>query len=206
MSQSPGKLQDFFIKACCFEASLIIIAYALGWIAGIDPIAKFFYSEKAVLYGVIGTLPLVLLFQVAERRKEVSFQKIRRLLLETLGPALYRRHWSDLLILAAIAGVSEEILFRGVIQSWLETVWGMSTGLIACNILFGLVHAITPLYALLAFIIGVYLSMSMDYDGERNLLIPVVIHALYDFWAFLTLVKGYREYQVGKGESEGDDI
>jgi membrane protease YdiL (CAAX protease family) len=202
MNQFAFKSHDFFLKACCFEASLILVAMILGWIAGIDPFAKLIFSEAAFLSGLIGTFPMILLFHLAELRQEESFQKIRRLLLETLGPSLHRRHWADLLMLAAIAGLSEEILFRGVIQPWLEAVWGMQAGLIACNVLFGLAHAVTPLYTFLAFVIGIYLSLSMDYGSERNLLTPVVIHALYDFWAFLTLVKSYRPNQA---EPESDD-
>jgi membrane protease YdiL (CAAX protease family) len=196
MNQSVFKSHDFFLKACCFEASLILVAMILGWIAGIDPFAKLIFSEAAVLYGVIGTLPMILLFRLAELLQEESFQKIRRLLLETLGPSLHRQHWADLLMLAAIAGLAEEILFRGVIQPWLEAVWGIQLGLIFCNVLFGLAHAVTPLYTVLAFMIGIYLSLSMEYGGERNLLTPVLIHALYDFWAFLALVKAYRIHQT----------
>lgn len=146
-----------------------------------------------MLAGLIGTLPMILLFRLAEALKEESFQKIRRLLLETLGPSLNKQHWADLLMLAAIAGLSEEILFRGVIQPWLEAAWGMPLGLLACNVLFGLAHAVTPLYTVLAFMIGIYLSLTMDYGGERNLLTPIMIHALYDFWAFWVLVKAYRK-------------
>ena len=142
---------------------------------------------------------MVLFFDLAERRQEASFQKIRRLLLETLGPSLHKRHWTDLLMLAAIAGLSEEILFRGVIQPWIETAWGLKAGLIVSNMLFGMAHAVTPLYAMLAFLIGVYLSGAMDYGGTRNLLVPVLIHAIYDFWAFLALVRAYKNERERSG-------
>jgi membrane protease YdiL (CAAX protease family) len=192
MNQSAFKSGDFFLKACCFEASLILVAVLLGWAAGINPFARLFFSQSALFYGMIGTAPMVVLFHLAERRQEEPFQKIRRLLLETLGPSLHRRHWTDLLMLAAIAGLSEEILFRGLIQPWLEAAFGMGAGLLGCNVLFGLAHAVTPLYTFLAFLIGIYLSLSMDYGVERNLLTPIVIHAVYDFWAFLNLAEAYR--------------
>jgi membrane protease YdiL (CAAX protease family) len=119
-------------------------------------------------------------------------QKIRSLLLETLGARLYRQHWTDLLILASIAGFSEELLFRGALQPWLENAWNPTTGLIASNLIFALVHAVTPLYAVLAMLMGLYLGTSLDYSGERNLLIPIVIHALYDFVAFFVILRNYR--------------
>ena len=121
-----------------------------------------------------------------------AFQQVKRTLLETLAPSMHRYHWTDLFVLGAIAGITEEILFRGVIQPWMESSWGMTSGLIASSIIFGLVHAVTPLYALLATLVGIYLGLAMDYGGERNLLTPIIIHGLYDFLAFLVIVRTYR--------------
>ena len=117
---------------------------------------------------------------------------IRDLLLKTLAPSLHTRSWMDLLLLATIAGVSEELLFRGVIQPMLSAWWGLTAGLWVSNIIFGLVHAITPLYAVLVTVVGLYLSLSMTVGGENNLLIPIIIHSLYDFLAFIVLMRMYR--------------
>jgi membrane protease YdiL (CAAX protease family) len=144
---------------------------------------------------MIGTAPLFLMFLALEQMQDESIVKIRKLLLQTLGPGLHRYHWTDLFMLAAIAGVSEELLFRGVIQPWMESSWGMMAGLIGSNMIFGLVHAVTPLYAVLAAFVGIYLGLSLDYGGERNLLTPVIIHGLYDFLAFVTLMRVYRASQ-----------
>jgi membrane protease YdiL (CAAX protease family) len=38
-----------------------------------------------------------------------------------------------------------------------------------------------------------YLGLSLDYGGERNLLTPIAIHALYDFVAFLAIVSNTRK-------------
>ena len=192
MAKSLLKLDEFFKSACYFEASLILVAVFLGWVANIDPFEHLYFSETAIAYGVIGTLPLFLMFLSLEKLQGESVVKIRKLLLNTLGPGLHSYHWSDLLILAAIAGIAEELLFRGVIQPWIENSWGITTGLIASNIVFGLVHAVTPLYAVLAALVGIYLGLSLDYSGDRNLLIPVIIHGFYDFLAFVALMRVYR--------------
>jgi membrane protease YdiL (CAAX protease family) len=196
MDKSPFKLDDFFKSACYFEASLVLVALFLGWIAGIDPFEKLHFSETAIAYGIIGTAPLFLMFLALERMQGESVVKIRKLLLQTLGPGLHRYHWSDLFMLAAIAGIAEELLFRGVIQPWMESSWGMAVGLIGSNIIFGLVHAVTPLYAVLAAFVGIYLGLSLDYGGDRNLLTPVIIHGLYDFLAFVALMRAYRASQL----------
>ena len=192
MEKSLFKFDDFFKSACYFEASLILVAVFLGWVAGIDPFENIYFSETAIAFGLIGTAPLFLMFLALEKVQGESVVNIRKLLLNTLGPGLYRYHWTDLLILAAIAGVSEELLFRGVIQPWIETSWGISAGLILSNIVFGLVHAVTPLYAVLAALVGIYLGLSLDYGGERNLLTPIIIHGFYDFLAFVALMRAYR--------------
>jgi uncharacterized protein len=192
MKQSPFDPERFFKSACLFEAALTVVAVALGWLSGINPFATLHYSETAILYGILGTIPLFLLFLLLEQIGTESVVAIRRFLLETLGPALHRYHWADLFILAAIAGISEEILFRGVIQPWMESSWGITAGLVGSNIVFGLVHAVTPLYAVLATLVGIYLGLALDYGGERNLLTPIMIHGLYDFLAFLALMRSYR--------------
>jgi hypothetical protein len=102
------------------------------------------------------------------------------LLAETLGTGLYGCHWTDLFLLSAIAGFSEELLFRGLLQPWMESAWGMAAGLLGSNLIFGLVHAVTPWYALLAALVGVYLGLALDYGG-----------GLYDFVVFLVIKKSY---------------
>lgn len=192
MDKHPFNPDDFFKRACSFEAALIPVSVILGWIANINPFENLHFSESAIAYGVVGTMPLFLLFLALEQMQAESVVKIKDVLLETLGPSLHRYHWTDLLILASVAGISEEMLFRGVIQPWLESSWGMTAGLVGSNVIFGLAHAITPLYAVLAMFVGIYLSLSLDYGGERNLLVPIVIHGFYDFLAFVALMRTYR--------------
>ena len=193
MPNSFLKDHSFFNSACFFEAALIPLAILLGWIGSINPFANIFFTETALANGVIGTIPLILIFLAFEQIQAKSVGNIRRLLLETLGPGLLDRHWTDLLILALIAGIAEELLFRGVIQPWIEQFWSVTAGLVISNCMFGLVHAVTPLYALLAGIVGMYLGLSLNYGTEKNLLVPIIIHGLYDFLAFFALIRMYRK-------------
>ncbi|MGR8933530.1 MAG: CPBP family intramembrane glutamic endopeptidase [Gammaproteobacteria bacterium] len=185
--------EKFFKWACYFESSLILIALILGWIAGVAPFVNLHFEQNAFFYGLMGAAPLFLLLMALSQLDVSAVQDIRKLLLDTLGGSLYRLQWQDLLVLSAIAGISEEILFRGVLQPWLESAWGLTAGLLASNIIFGLVHAVTPLYAVLAGLVGVYLGLSLDYGGQRNLLIPIMIHGIYDFLAFMVIMRAYAE-------------
>ena len=187
--------ENFFKQACIFEGSLIGLALVLGWLADINPFASLYFSETAFLHGIIATLPIFIIFLALYQLNIKSLTKIKTLLLDMLGPVLLRYHWTDLLILAAIAGISEEILFRGVIQPWMESSWGMLTGLIVSSVLFGLVHAVTLLYFLLATLMSAYLGLLLDVEASRNLLIPIVTHGFYDFLAFLVIARSYRHQQ-----------
>lgn len=193
MSSPSPVTEHFFRFACFFEAGLGVLAMALGWMLDVDPFAALHYSEPALLKGMLATVPVVLLFFVLQALPFDALRKIRQLLLETLGARLHRCHWSDLLVLSLIAGFSEELLFRGVLQPWLEQLSGLSAGLLLSNLIFALVHAVTALYALLAMLMGIYLGLSLDYGGERNLLIPITVHALYDFVAFVVILRHYRK-------------
>ena len=54
---------------------------------------------------------------------------------------------------------------------------------------FGAAHAITRMYALLCFLMGLYLGGVWMIDSPRNLSIPIVVHGLYDFVALIYLVR-----------------
>jgi len=192
MKNHPIDSEKFFKIACGFEGALLVVAVLLGWVTGIDPFASLVFSEKSLMIGLAATLPLLLIFYVMQHLPYEALQKIRALLAETLGVGLSGRHWADLFILAAIAGCSEEVLFRGFLQPWLESYWSAAMALVVSNLIFALVHAVTPLYALLALLMGLYLGVFLDYEGERNLLIPVVIHTMYDFVAFFVIMRAYR--------------
>lgn len=195
MKNTPQPPSFSYQTACYFEGSLILLAIFLGSIADIDPFEHLVFSEKAIFYGILGTIPPYMIFVTLNRMPYASTQKIKQILIDTLGASLEKKSWADLLVLATIAGVSEEILFRGVIQPWMENSWGMVAGLVASSLLFGLIHAATFLYAVIATAISLYLGLCLDDGDTRNLVTPIVIHALYDFLAFLAIMKSYRATQ-----------
>lgn len=189
----PVPSRSNFLKiATCFEGSLVAVAYLIGWLGGVDPLADLRFSVAALAWGLAGTVPLYLLFWVSYRIPVGKMHAIKRFLIDRLGPFLGACHWTELLYLGLLAGFTEEILFRGLLQPLAESHWGWAAGLIASNLLFALAHFVTPLYAFLAGLTGLYLGFALDLGGERNLLTPIFIHSLYDFLAFLAVAKTYR--------------
>ena len=112
------------------------------------------------------------------------------LVVEQLGRLLAARSPAELALLAALAGVSEEVLFRGVVQVALARVLPEAAALLTASVLFGLVHFATRTYAILAGVMGLYLGMLFLVQG--NLLTPIITHALYDFVALVYVARRYR--------------
>jgi len=191
-SPPPANRWAFLKVATYVEASLVLAAYFFGWLADLDPLADLRLELPSLLWGVAGTAPLYLLFLLSYRFPLGGLRAIKRLLVEQLGPFLDACHWTHLLYLGMLAGFTEEVLFRGLLQPLAESHGGWAAGIAASNLLFALAHCITPLYALLAGLTGIYLGLALDWGGERNLLTPIAIHALYDFLAFLAVARTYR--------------
>lgn len=192
---APTKSQ-FLRLATWFEGGLIALAYVLGWLASIDPLAALSADADGLVLGVLGTVPLYLLFALSYRFPIAGMREIKELLIDKLGPLLCHCHWTELLYLGLLAGVSEEILFRGFLQPWFEQDWDWIGGLVFSNMVFALVHWVTPLYGLLAGLTGAYLGWAMDFGGERNLAVPMLIHAIYDFLAFMAVAQTYIRRQA----------
>jgi uncharacterized protein len=194
--------KQFMRFAVLFEGSLIAVAFALGWFADVNPVETIRWEWEAVAWGVAGALPLFLLFAVAHRFPIGPLIRIRRILFELLGRSLSSCRWYDLIVLAAMAGIGEEILFRGLFQMWFERA-GPGMGLVGSNVLFGLAHLITPMYAVLAALAGGYLGVLFLLPEEGpNLLIPIITHGLYDYLAFLVVIRAYRREREAFEETD----
>lgn len=182
----------FLKMACLFEGGLAVVALLIGYFISIPPFEHFYWSGTAISYGLLGTIPLLLVFYLGYHLPHEGLQRIRRMLLDMMGPLLAACSTGELFALAFLAGIGEEALFRGLAQPWAEQHWGGTGGLLVSNLLFGLAHFVTPLYAALAALTGVWLGLMLDAGGERNLLTPIIVHAVYDFLAFLMLAAAYR--------------
>lgn len=196
---------QFLNLAALVEGGTAALAFGLGWLAGISPTSELHVSPRALLVGVIAAMPLVAGYLLLRRSTWQPLARIHRLLLETLAPLLDRCRWYDLFLLAVLAGVCEELLFRGVLQPWMSRQ-GLLFGLLGSNLLFALAHLITPAYAVLAGVAGLYFGLLMLYADSSGLLAAIVAHALYDWLAFVLLVREYRWRQrTGQAEAGADD-
>lgn len=148
------------------------------------------FSSAAVLDGVVKTIPLAVLAYLLDfvEDKIPALQEVtsatQRSVMALLGgtwkPAIAV---SASLALGLAAGFGEEMLFRGVLQYELAARLGETVSLGITSIIFGLLHAVTPAYAILATIASVYFGYL--YQSAGNLAVPITTHALYDVGALL---------------------
>ncbi len=184
-------LSQFLIGAGLFEGALLLVAFALGLVVDVHPTAELDWSWLDFGIGLLATVPMLFLLAVCFLANANGLRQIREFLRETLGPLLDRCRIVDIVFLALLAGICEEVLFRGLLYQWIRA-WNVTLAILVCNLLFALAHSITPLYAMLAGFIGLYLTALMTVDTTPNLLIPITAHAAYDFVAFLVILWDYR--------------
>jgi membrane protease YdiL (CAAX protease family) len=105
-----------------------------------------------------------------------------------LAPHLRQCSLWELALISLAAGVGEELLFRGVMQTALAR-WSGSTavGVGLASLAFGAVHAVSLTYLVLAGLIGVYLGWL--FLATDNLAPPILAHAIYDFAALVYLLR-----------------
>jgi membrane protease YdiL (CAAX protease family) len=98
-------------------------------------------------------------------------------------------------ILSLVAGLGEELLFRGLVQTAIADMIGEPTGLwiglVVASVLFGLAHFLTVGYVLMAALMGGYLGWL--WIASDNLFIPIAAHAVYDFLALVYVGKLRRK-------------
>jgi membrane protease YdiL (CAAX protease family) len=196
---------EIILFAVFFEFALALLSLFFGWLFGHPPLAQFAWSLDAALWGVVATIPLVLLFLAMLRWPVGPLARVKEFCDHEVVPLLEESTWSEIGLIAVAAGVGEEMLFRGVFQasftSWCGVLLGLTgafeasfaswfgvlLGLALASVLFGVMHPISVPYMVLAAFLGLYLGTVWMVGG--NLLTVMVTHALYDFAALGYLLR-----------------
>jgi membrane protease YdiL (CAAX protease family) len=171
--------------AVLLEGGFLVVAVGLGWILDIPILANLRFDRTSLLLGAAATLPMLLLLVWVSQSGWGGFRRLGHKVEELVEILFGTARWLDIALVSLLAGVGEEALFRGVIQVVLARPLDPAVALLVASVIFGLAHAVTPLYVVLVTVTGLYLGwLFMLFD---NLLIPIVVHTLYDFIAILYL-------------------
>ncbi|MBX7058068.1 MAG: CPBP family intramembrane metalloprotease [Leptospirales bacterium] len=173
--------------AVLFELALLGLSLLLGWLLDSWPLHALRLQWTALVYGALLALPPAAFFMALLRFAPGPVRQIRQRLDHTLRELLGHCSIVDLAIISLLAGVAEEFLFRGFLQNWLTSQLGWIPALTIASLIFGLLHWITPLYALFAAAMSLLLGWSMYWCN--SLLAPIALHSLYDFLALIYFVR-----------------
>lgn len=199
MEEQLPTRRNLVLMAVVFEGGLGVAALALGWLVGYPPLETVGWTVPAAIWGTAAGLPMLVLLLATARVPVWPFSDLLRVVDELLVPLFRGCRVVDLAVISALAGWGEELLFRGVIQGaaagWAGGPWGVWVGLAVASLLFGLAHAITVSYVLLATLMGLYLGW-LWIAFDKNLLVPILAHAVYDFLALVYLAKLRRPSDV----------
>src|SRR5699024_8812675 len=174
-----GRQRSILPAALLAQTAVVALAVLLAWLAGLQPWRHSDYSLRAVSLAVAATVPLAGIFLLVPADKYWRWAREMQAVATRLAALLFAgRVPGAIVAVSVLAGVGEELLFRGVIQTWLGQQTSPAIGLIGASVLFGLAHAVSRSYAVLTAVVGAYLGLLYHWSG--NLFIPVVVHALYD--------------------------
>jgi membrane protease YdiL (CAAX protease family) len=170
--------------AVVVEGGLVLVGMFAAWIFGAR-LADQLPADggewlRAIGRGVLATVPMLVAFWLLIHSKQPGWRELRKQVESLLRELFPSRSVSQFALVAVLAGVGEELLFRGVLQTLFIRWTTLAVGLAAASLLFGLAHAF-----LLATVIGLYLGgLVLLFD---DLATAMVAHALYDFVALVYL-------------------
>ena len=178
---------QFLQWAGLVQGGVVLLAFLAGYLIDVDPFSLVRWETQSAVWGLLAVVPMFLMYRFSPG--------LRKLAMDALGESLSQCRWYDLLLLATLAGVGEELLFRGVLYSGLSRIdpW---LALIVSNVAFGMLHALSRNYFLTATAIGFAMHALAQVTGERNLLAPIVAHGVYDLVAFHLLVREWNRQQT----------
>ena len=177
----------FFEIAVLFEGGLGVSAILLGRLFGLRLEDLGAVDTAALGWGIGATIPTLLLYMLLRSLPWDCLRRVSEQVRQIFRAEMRSLSIWKLAILALAAGFGEEFLFRGLLQKGLCNLSGGNelVVIVAVSLLFGLCHFLSKTYAVLAFLMSLYLGFLFRWTD--NLFVPVAVHALYDFFVFLHL-------------------
>jgi membrane protease YdiL (CAAX protease family) len=165
-------------------AFVMAMVLARAWRVALFPLTEHLLRD-CLIGTAAASIPFALFaFSLSEKAKAIPIiGSVGKTIRGAIRPLFASTALIDISLISLWAGLAEELLFRGVIQA----KWGI----IAASILFGLLHSVTPAYAVVATVMGFYIGML--YHVFQSLLIPIQMHCIYDFGALIYLKYVVRE-------------
>lgn len=168
------------------QLAIVAVGMFLIWVFSVQIPGAHIERLNAVAIGTLLAIVTFLLFAVIYR---FGGKFAQALLNDTrrVSGIFSGYSWVHLACVAALAGVGEELLFRGFLQTWLSNHFTITWAILIASIIFGLLHYLSHAYFISVTLMSV--AFGVTYYIMDSLLMVMVWHAVYDFIALVVLVK-----------------
>lgn len=164
---------------------IVLIGVALIWVGLVRGQHPRWFNVPIIFDTLVGLLAGWLfgwLVWVYGERFPGTFQ-IRERLIDTFDFAHFR--WWQIVALALIAAIPEEIFFRGALQP--------EIGVVLTSLIFGALHGLTPAYFVYATVAAMGLGLMAEWRG--TLWLPIAAHFAVDYVSLMALVRWVRSQE-----------
>ncbi|HZO86561.1 MAG TPA: CPBP family intramembrane glutamic endopeptidase [Verrucomicrobiae bacterium] len=179
-----------FYFGCFTEAALLGVAAVVAFLFDYEIFRDLSWRTMDLLWGILATVPMLASFGWVLNSSGRFASDIRRFFERVIRPMFGEWSIAQLAIISLLAGLCEEVLFRGALQGGLTAKIGAPGALVISSVAFGLAHPVSRQYIMAAGLIGFFLGGLFIATG--NLLAPIVAHALYDFCALTWFLRLHR--------------
>ena len=179
-----------FYFGCFTEASLLGVAAIVGALCNYRMFQDLSWKPVDALWGIAATAPMLVAFGWLLKSDNHFAAGIRRFFEHVVRPIFGSWSLAQLALISALAGLCEEVLFRGALQGGLTPLVGAPGAWAIASVAFGLAHPVSKQYIVAASIVGFFLGGLFIATG--NLLAPMITHALYDFCALTWFLRLHR--------------
>lgn len=164
---------------------VLLAAVLIHWlnVPFLDPRFNDFVAVcGGILLAILTHFLFVLLYRYGGKFAQQLLRDIRRV------SGLFATYsWGHFLLIAMLAGVGEELLFRVFLQAWLHDVVGIVWAIALTSLVFGLLHYLSFAYFMCTLVMSTVFGVGYYFSGSA--LMVMVWHGVYDFIALAVLVK-----------------
>lgn len=192
------------------------VAEGVARLGGAPSVLPALFAAPPLLPALAFTAPLCLSLAAAMAAADAgvpSCVELKTFFSRSITPLITALPTPALALLAAAAGLGEEAMFRGALlplasaaaaAAGADAATSAALALAATSVLFGALHAVTPLYFAWATAAGALFGWEW-YATGGSLSACALTHGLYDFIAFVVIARTWGAAPADGGKAAGGD-
>ena len=194
-----GKIAAALIgQAICF----VIIGLVLWHLSGREVSDFVVFKFESALIGVFIGLAMIGLLRLLWTVSPDFWERLVYLQADTYRDICKVLNWPMILVISAGAGIGEEALFRGGLQTFLGDITPPAVAVLIAAFAFAMLHMAKFYVFVLIWLIGGIFGLLYWWTGD--LLAMILGHAVYDVWALYFLKQEMHRLGLLDEDPEGE--